>query len=474
MKLAALSLTLLLCLCSCAIHKPILDSVYPAPNAKDVCTDTVLRLRFENKPVLGKKGSITIYDSEDDGLVYSVSVASKSIVRKIGGFPNYNAYPFTVNNTEVEIPIYNLKKDHTYRVEIDWTVFPGLKEVLRQNDPTLSWVFSTRATELAPQTQSIVVAADGSGDFCTIQGALDFIPQVNTLPRTILIKNGIYPEIIAFAEKDNITLVGESRKETIIAYATNEKFNGSGGNPYASTKNNPSTEKNKSHIYHRGVLIAHKANGLKIKNLTIHNTTPHGGSQSEAIILNGTLTAQAVLQDLDLYSFQDTLQVNGQAYITGCHIEGDVDFMWGTGPCYFKDCTCVSLRSDAYYTQVRNPSTNHGYVFVGCQFIGSSRVSGNYLSRIEANRFPYSEVVLLNCTLGDAVSPIGWQLQAKGDTSNLHFWEYNSLKSTKNVPVDTSKRLKVSKQLKLPADKALIESYLDPVFVLGNGWSPKL
>jgi len=244
--------------------------------------------------------------------------------------------------------------------------------------------------------------------------------------------------------------------------------------PRRLTKNNPSTEKNKSHIYHRGVLIAHKANGLKIKNLTIHNTTPHGGSQSEAIILNGTLTAQAVLQDLDLYSFQDTLQVNGQAYITGCHIEGDVDFMWGTGPCYFKDCTCVSLRSDAYYTQVRNPSTNHGYVFVGCQFIGSSRVSGNYLSRIEANRFPYSEVVLLNCTLGDAVSPIGWQLQAKGDTSNLHFWEYNSLKSTKNVPVDTSKRLKVSKQLKLPADKALIESYLDPVFVLGNGWSPKL
>ncbi|MEI6588919.1 MAG: pectinesterase family protein [Verrucomicrobiota bacterium] len=474
MKSAVLSFILLLTLCSSLAQKPILNSVFPEPNTKDVCTDAVIRVRFESRPILGKKGTITIRDNLDNSVVYQVDCSAKAVDRTIGGFPNFNVYPYTINGTEVEIPIFNLKKAVTYRVEIEWSLFPGLKEVLHQNDPTLSWVFSTRSTELKGDANHLIVAADGSGDFCTIQGALDFIPQGNTLSRTIFIKQGIYPEIIAFAEKHNITVIGEDRQKTILAYATNAKFNSGGGNPYATAHADPSAEKKASHIYHRGVFLAHRTEGLTLDNFTIHNTTPQGGSQSEAIILNGTTSARAIVKNLDLYSFQDTLQINGQAYITGCHIEGDVDFMWGTGPCYFKDCTCIALRSNAYYTQIRNPKTNHGYVYVGCRFIGSEHVTGNFLSRIELNRFPFSEVVLLNCILSEAVAPIGWQLQAKGDPSFLHFWEFNSQRTPQGPLFDVSHRLSSSKQLTLPADKALIDAYLDPEFVLGNNWRPNL
>ena len=119
------------------------------------------------------------------------------------------------------------------------------------------------------------------------------------------------------------------------------------------------------------MFLAHRVNDLVIANLTLHNTTPQGGSQAEAIILNGGPDAHAILANLDLYSFQDTLQINGQAYITNCYIEGDVDFMWGKGPCFFENCEAKSLRSNAYYTQIRNPATNHGYVYKDCKFDGA-------------------------------------------------------------------------------------------------------
>jgi pectin methylesterase-like acyl-CoA thioesterase len=474
MKLAVYFPALLLTLSSYFQQKPILPNVFPEPNANNVCTDAVVRIRFETQPRLGKEGKITVTDLDGAHVAYSADCAIKTIQRTLGGFPNFNSYPYTVNDKEVEIPLLNLKQGRTYRIDIDWSLFPGLKQTLHQNNPTLSWTFSTRTQIPKISTQKLIVAADGTGDFCTVQGALDFIPEGNQLPRIIFIKKGIYPEIVAFDNKNNIKILGESRDQTILAYTTNEKFNGSGGNPYDPKNQSQNSGNTSAHIYHRSVFLAHHTEGLTLQNFTIHNTTPQGGSQAEAIILNGLSRARAILKDLDLYSFQDTLQLNGQTYVTGCHIEGDVDFMWGKGPCYFKNCACVALRSNAYYTQVRNPKTNHGFVFVACRFIGADQVRGNYLSRIEINRFPYSEVVVLNCELSNAVASQGWLLQTKGDSNQLHFWEYNSFKNPHGLALDLSERMSSSKQLIRPKDSALIDSYLDPTFVLGNAWTPKL
>ena len=230
-------------------------------------------------------------------------------------------------------------------------------------------------------------------------------------------------------------------------------------------------------IYRRGVFLAHRVNDLVIANLTFRNTTPQGGSQAEAIILNGSPGARAILRDVDLYSYQDTLQINGQAYLSNCYIEGDVDFMWGTGPCFFENCVCRSLRSGACYTQIRNPVTNHGYVFLRCVFDGLPGIKDNYLSRIDPVRFPYSEMVLLECILGNAVGPVAWQFQGApgapaATASNVHFWEFNS-HSADGKPVDVSRRLAGSRQLAHPGDTATIANYSNPAFVLGNDWNPK-
>ena len=198
------------------------------------------------------------------------------------------------------------------------------------------------------------------------------------------------------------------------------------GNPFGSDKPDPSSydPAKGEPVYHRGVFIAHRCNDLTLANLTIRNTTPHGGSQAETIILNGTTSARAILANVDLYSFQDTLQINGQAYLKDCYIEGDVDFMWGTGPCFFENCQCRAVTSRAYYTQIRNQPTNHGFVYLHCTFDGKEGITGAMLSRIGSAKYPASEMVLMDCVLGSAIAPAAWSIQ--GAVADVHFWEYNS------------------------------------------------
>ena len=59
----------------------------------------------------------------------------------------------------------------------------------------------------------ITVAKDNSGDFDSIQKAVDSVSDNNN--ETIFIKKGIYKERIEI-RKNNITLIGEDTDETII------------------------------------------------------------------------------------------------------------------------------------------------------------------------------------------------------------------------------------------------------------------
>jgi hypothetical protein len=104
-----------------------------------------------------------------------------------------------------------------------------------------------------------------------------------------------------------------------------------------------------------------------------------------------------------------------------------------------------------------------------------------FLSRIESMRFPNSEVVLLDCTLTDAVGPTAWLLNGPKGTSqedlakgapNVHFWEYNS-HTPDGQPIDASKRNPVSRQLSKDQDAEAIKNYSDPVWVLGGEWNPR-
>ena len=368
-------------------------ALFPAPGARDVCPDTPLRITFSGVPQRGS-GKIQVVDVANDAVVETIDVATPTRTRTIGGLPNFTDNPIIISGDQALLYLSSnaLGYNKTYVVKVDAGAFrDSVGNPLAGGPGVLPWRFTTRTAPPAEGSRRLTVAADGSGDFATVQGALDFVPEGNTAATTIFIKSGTYNEIIAFTRKNAITLLGEDRRKTVVAYANNERFNGNaGGNPFAPGAGAPgvANPRRGGAVYRRGLFLAHRVDDLVIANLTLHNTTPQGGSQAEAIILNGTSSARAIVTSVDLASFQDTLQINGQAYVSDCSIEGDVDFMWGTGPCFFEFCTARSLRSNAYYTQIRNPATHHGYVYKNCTFGGSPGVTGNFLSRIAPAQLP--------------------------------------------------------------------------------------
>ncbi len=453
----------------------------PVPEAGGVCPDMPLRISFNAPPVLTHRGKIQVFDAAKNVAVETIDTTPSPLtaIQPIGGVPNFKYYPVTVDGNTASIHLRNgaLAYHTTYYVLMDAGVFAGDAGIIRPTE----WRFTTKAEAPATGSTQLTIAADGTGDFATVQGAVDWIPDGNKTPTTLFIHKGTYTEIVCFMNKHELSFVGEDRKQTVICYANNNNFN----------------SLSDMHIYHRGVFLSHHCDDLRISNLTLKNSTPQGGSQAEAIILNGTLTAQAIVSNVDLYSFQDTLQINGQAYIHQCYIEGDVDFMWGKGPCFFEDCECKALRSKAYYTQIRNPppaspppptasepEANHGYVYYHCIFDGAAKVRDVFLSRIAPAVYPCSEMVLIDCTLTDAVNAVAWKLDGiKGEpqteagsleqkAARVHFWEYNS-HGADHAAVDVSKRLSISRQLRAPEDAALVAEFSDPEFVLGHGWDAR-
>ena len=279
-----------------------------------------MRLYFSEPPILGSSSKITIVDTSTHQVVETIDVSAKTSVKTIGSITGFNYYPVILSGREADIYPRNgvLSYHQTYEVTIDPGLFKGGTDTSADPGATAAWRFTTKSAAPAAGATKLIVAADGTGDFATVQGALDFIPDGNTMPRTVFVRRGTYTEIVAFAHKHAITLLGEDRKKTVLAYANNAKLNDGGGNPYGGATPNPSAEPIVGgHIYHRGVFLAHQVDDLVLTNLTLRNTTPHGGSQSEAIILNGTTEAHAVLRDVELYSFQDTLQINGQRLPSG-------------------------------------------------------------------------------------------------------------------------------------------------------------
>ena len=414
----------------------------PPDDATNICPDTLLRLTFDAPPILGRTGQIHITDSSGqlaDTIDLPANDAHKAQPRTIGGL-TFTNYPILIsNNIALVCPHAGvLEYEHTYRISIDPGVFEGVS-----NAP--AWTIHTKRNGPASDAERLTVAADGSGDFCTVQGAIDFVPPGNSQSREIFIRNGVYQEIVFVTNRNHLTFRGEDRKQTVIEYANNENFN------YLGLKRN---------AYRQTFGV--DADDFRLENLTLHNTTPKGGKQAEALRVDGQRCA---INDVDFYSFQDTLKLSGTVFVSNCYIEGDVDFIWGYGTCYFTNCEIKSVTSRACVTQIRNDQSHFGDVFVDCRLTKAAGVSNAILSRIEPNRFPYSHVAWINCAMDDHIRPDAWSLMRNTNSlATVRFWEYHTTDLT-GKPLNVSNRAAFSKQL-TDSEAAQMR---DAKYVLG-GW----
>ena len=451
-------------------------SFVPASGTPAACTDAPLSITFAQPPAVGSSGTIRVFRA--DGVqVDSITLGDPNSAKKpIGGAVSdngtlhlFNYYPVLVRGDTALITLHQpLAYGQTYYVIIDPGVFTDGQGFGGIGDPN-TWRFTTRAAPQIGTAGQITVAQDGTGDFCSVQGAIDAVPANNAQPVVIYVRAGTYDEIdYVVPSKPFITVRGEDRDQTVIEYANNDAFNVapvSDANDQCIQRRIPGTPD----LYNCWrALFGVEASDFTLENITLHNTTPYGGTQAEAFRGNND---RILLNRVNLLSFQDTIRLQTSGFVTNSYIEGDVDFTWGTGAAFFWKDELKSMNP-GYVSQVRNDNTTHGFVYVSDRLTRAPGVpdASTYLSRIEPLRFPYSEAVFINTAMDGHILPVGWQLNPTGTTCaqapDVHFWEYHST-DLSGAPIDVSQRLSCSAQI----SDTLATQYSDPANIL-NGWVP--
>ena len=394
----------------------------------------------------------------------------------IGGFSDgFHFYPIIVNATSKQEPsqirigsaereqdrpelkgrqltIYlhhnMLEYGHEYYVTIDKGVISGFNGIKGKR----GWTFRTK--DKAPDTSQrlLTVSADGKGDFSTVQGAMDFIPDSVLSAQDgykVLVKNGDYEELVYFRNKRFVTIEGESREGVVIHYRNNEVFN-----PHpADIKTN---EIRGTFPSRRAAFAADNCSDLIFRNLTIKTDCK---GQAEGLLVNGE---RNYFENIHIIGDGDALQANGSCYWQNCRIDGGGDTILGRGPSFFNHCTITSYGA---FMWIRNTEENHGNIFVDCHFKGLSDYAE--LGRLPNNHgknYPHAECVLLNCTL-ENIPTFGWgRIDDTAKTATI--LEFNSHDMEDN-PIDTSKRNPLMRQLDPIHDAELIGNYSNSHWVLG-------
>lgn len=478
-----------------------LVSKFPADMAKEVNPDIHLRLTFPDKPILNNSGQIRIYDAFNDELVdildlsippgpkntrtpspydsltypsipnklytvYEPDTSSIHVYQKnyIGGSTEadaYHFYPVLIHENTATICLHNnrLNYNKTYYIQIDPGVISSSKGSFQGITGKTGWTFSTKKNPPLADSKWLVVSADGKGDFNTVQGAVDFIPENNQERKTIFIKNGTYEEIIYFRNKENISFLGEDREKVVVCYANNGVFN-----------NRPlSPDPALAMRYHnlRAVFAVNNSNGIYIVNLTLRSLGEKP-AQAEALLLKGK---EIIVSHVNIEGSGDALQATGTIYLTDSKIQGFGDNVLGYGAVFFNNCDFVSTYGPHLW--VRNTLANHGNVLLHCTLrtIGDVETTIARAPNSRGKTYPYVEAVLINCKL-DGIRPEGWGKVADV-TDQIRYWEFNSTKISDGKPVDVSQRHPVSRQLSMEKDAEVINNYKNPTYVF-EGWTPAM
>ncbi|MBO9703327.1 MAG: carbohydrate-binding protein [Sporocytophaga sp.] len=426
------------------------QTLVPVDNAVNVSNDMQFRLSFSTIPTLQSSGKISLYRSNNT-LVETIDLSKMPT-----GTPMSGTWPWieTLNGTDIRVipvtvdgksvyirfSIGAMDFSTGYYITIDKSVFSNASSLSFNGITANNWSFTTRskpATDL-----DYTVSADGTGDFATLQGALDFLPTGNANAK-ILVKNGTYIGLAYIKGKNKYTIEGESRTGVIIKGYNNSNLN-------AST--------------HWRSVVNIQGDDISLISLTFINTTPNGGTQAEALKASG---ARMIIANCEFYSYQDTVLLDGKVYVKDCMLEGDVDFIWGTGAVFFQSCEIRANDNGGYNVMARNNNTVHGYAFADCKLTRtSSATTTHYLGRDAGASYPYAEIVYLNCTLGPHIPAVGWSLNSSIDASNIIFAEYKSVNESGTL-INTSGRNSKSKQLS--ASQA--NQYRDLNWFF-NGWVP--
>jgi len=269
-----------------------------------------------------------------------------------------------------------------------------------------------------------IVAQDGSGDFLTVQGAIDAAPEGRATPWLIFIKNGSYNEHVDIpASKPNLHFTGQDRDKTIIL---DNRLCG-GDNAYAVDP---------------GATVVVKGEDCFFENLTMENSYGHEKQAGPQALALNTVADRTILNKVALLSYQDTWitpsTTGHRAYAKHCLIEGAVDFIYNSGDIYLNgDTLQINRPSGGYIVAPRHAlDAKWGYVFMNnvIKPAPGIDVTDVWLGRPWHD---YPKTVFINTRSYVTIPAKGWY-ETMGGLPVL--WaDYNTMDAEGN-PVDLSQR----------------------------------
>jgi pectinesterase len=253
---------------------------------------------------------------------------------------------------------------------------------------TLGLAALVAQAQVAPPTGPLVVAADGSGQFRTVQAAIDALPNQSAEPVVILLKKGTYHEkVVVPTLKTHLVLRGDDAASTIITYSDHSGANG------ISTPTSYS------------VLV--QASDFTAENVTFENAAGYTAGQAVALHVEGD---RAIFRHCRMVGNQDVLFLaagGSRQYFQDCYIEGTTDFIFGASTGVFDHCA-IKSKKNSFVTAASTPEGQaYGFVFLDCQLTADTTLAQKvYLGRPWR---PYARVAYLRCNLGAHIVPAGWE-----------------------------------------------------------------
>ena len=293
----------------------------------------------------------------------------------------------------------------------------------------------------------ITVAQDGSGNYKTVQEALNVVPVNNKSRIIIYIRNGIYYEkLLLDSTKSFVTLIGEDKFKTILTYNDHT-------GKIAQNGDSINTRTSWS--------FKIKADNFTAKDITFQNDAGFNAGQAVAVESDGD---KAVFKNCRFIGNQDVLftnSANSRQYYENCYIEGTTDFIFGSSTVWFEKCH-IHSKKNSHITAASTPKENEfGYIFNECILTGDTSLHGVSLGRPWR---PYAHVVYMNCFIGEHIKLEGWSNWNNTDNyKTTRYFEYKNYGPSS----DPAKRVDWSKQL---TDEEIIKYKIENVF---NGWDPE-
>ncbi|CAN1784245.1 Probable pectinesterase/pectinesterase inhibitor 21 [Linum perenne] len=244
-------------------------------------------------------------------------------------------------------------------------------------------------TKPAATIADIVVAEDGSGDYKTINEALENLLKEKKKVGTVVviyIKAGTYKEYIEVSKKlDNLVLIGDGADKTLITGSKNF-IDG------VST-------------YHTST-VAVAADYFFAKNLRIENSA--GAEKHQAVALRVSADF-AVFHNCTFDGYQDTLYTHTKRqFYRDCTISGTIDYIFGDAAVVFQNCIFL----------IRKPMSNQQCIVTAQGRKQRHQPSAIIIQNGTITAHPdmkdgrpwknFSRTVIMESYIDELISPDGW------------------------------------------------------------------